>query len=142
MNEKFEINKFDIKVLVKPFEYKEMAVNIEQVGYIFKYNIYDPKTKNWYSSFVTDEERCVNKICESCGQEKLMKKSYQPEEIVKIADYVRDMAKATIDLIVNKDQLSELEDDTEVQKGAVIVEALENNVKHSKKELEDAKKRD
>lgn len=134
----FEISNFRLKLLVAPFQYKEMAVNVEQVGYIFKYNIYDPKTKQWYSHYVTDEE--VNgKTCEECGHKELKKKSYTDKEIVGIADTVVDMAKATIDLILKKDNVEELIEEN--VKGAVVVEALEENIKQGKKELKDAKQK-
>lgn len=134
----FEINPFKLKTLVTPFEYKDMAVNVEQVGYVFKYNIYDPKTKNWYSSYVTDEDLKAGK-CECCGQETMAKSEFQPIEIARIADYVSDMARATIDAIIAKNNPDELLKENE--KGAVVVEALEENIKQGKKELKDAKVR-
>ena len=134
----FDINPYRLKLLVRPFEYKEMAVNVEQVGYIFKYNIYDPKTKNWYSHYVTDEETIVKKKCDSCGHEELKKTEYEPEELVKIAAHVSDMARATIDLILKKDNPDELIEEN--LEGAAAVEALEANIKLGKKEIEDVNK--
>jgi len=134
----FDISNFRLKLLVTPFEYKEMAVNIEQVGYIFKYNIYDPKTKNWYSHYVTDEE--VNgKTCETCGHKELKKKTYTPKEIASIAEHISDMARATIDLILKKDNVEEIIEEN--AEGMAVVEALEENIKQGKKELRNAKKR-
>jgi len=122
----FDINVFRLKTLVSPFEYKGMAVNVEQVGYIFKYNIYDPKTKNWYSSYVTDEDIVKGK-CKECSQDILVKTEYKPIEIARIADHVSDMARATIDLILKKDNPEELIKDNE--QGAYVAKVLEDNVK-------------
>ncbi len=134
----FEINNFRLKLLVKPFKYKEMAVNIEQVGYIFKYNIYDPKDDNWYSHYVTDED-IVKSECRTCGHKELIKKEYTPEEIAKIADHVSDMAKATVDLILKKDDVEELIEEN--ADGLAAVEALEKNIKLGNKEIKDAKEK-
>lgn len=133
MSEQTDVHKKSIKIspttirTLKLFEYKGFHVMLQAAGYIFQYVIF--KDGQWRTSFVTDLDT-QDTLCKDCNLASYIE--YSDFEMVRITSYIEDMAKATIDVVLDPDILDKHE------KEEVIVDVLEDNAGIKKEKVGDA----